>query len=117
MKYCIEDGGIDHSQYWPGVSAYGTDWDEAYTGIGSTLREAIDDVLEISAQSGVYIESMSTIPDGELHGFTTEQLDSPLHDPTDECQEDNENCEHHHYAVLYVANESEPELIKVNRCW
>lgn len=101
MKYSLEDAGIDHAQYFPGVGTYGTEWDEAYTGAGSTLREAIDDVLESAAQSGVNTDEIEN-PTAE---FSDEQLDAPLHDPSDECQADNENCEHQHYAVLYVREE------------
>lgn len=95
--YSIEDCGMDHAQYFPGVGTAYTDWDDVYTGIGETLREAIADALESAAQAGI---DTSDIP--EDGGFSAAELDRPLHEPTDECQSDDEMCEHHHYAALFV---------------
>ena len=95
--YSIEDYGVDGEQYFPGVGTAYTDWDSAFTGIGETLREAIEDALENAAQGDI-----DTTDIDPLAGFDSGTLDAPLHAATDECQADNEFCDHHHYAVLFI---------------
>jgi len=98
--YSIEDCGIDHEQYFPGVGTAYTGWDSVFTGIGETLREAIEDALESAAQGD--IDTTNIDPTA---GFSSSELDAPLHDPTDECQSDDEDCPHHHYAAFFVRGE------------
>jgi len=98
--YNIEDCGIDHEQYFQGVGTAYTEWDSVFVGIGETLREAIEDALEMAAQGDIDTTDIA----GTI-GFSESELDRPLHESTDECQSDNEDCPHYHYAAFFVRGE------------
>lgn len=57
-EFSVEFLGIDHPQYFQGVSASYTDWDEVVCGIGDTPAEAFDDALECLAQAGFDCETI-----------------------------------------------------------
>jgi hypothetical protein len=98
FRWHIEDMGVDHEQYFPGVSI-AHKWDEVYVGIGSTLAEAIDDALEQAAQNTGSVGAAVVNSVADLsEGFSEEELYEPL---ADDCQED-EECPHHHYVAFYV---------------
>lgn len=75
-NYEIIDHGADHMQYFPGVCAAFTPYDDCVTGWGVTPQEALEDALEQLACLGVDTEGIgeklseeSDIPceDGEPH--------------------------------------------------
>jgi hypothetical protein len=45
IAYEIIDHGVEHSQYFQGCGTAFTEYDEVYTGIGSSLQEALADAL------------------------------------------------------------------------
>lgn len=92
MEYEVQDLGVDHEQYFPGVGVAFTKWDAVYSGIGDTLREAIEDALECAATNDVD----TTFIDGEA-GFDAADLDAPLPDDAGD--------EAHHYAAVFVLEE------------
>ena len=47
-EYKIEYS-IDYAQYWPGAGVSNTAYDNVYTGVGSTYREAYEDMLECAS--------------------------------------------------------------------
>jgi hypothetical protein len=51
---------IDYDQYWQGVGVSCTQWDEVCTGVGSTYREAYDDMVDAVGQYGYNVD---TIPE------------------------------------------------------
>lgn len=46
VDYEIWNHGVDHSQYFQGKGTSYTKWDEVYTGIGRSEKEALEDALE-----------------------------------------------------------------------
>jgi hypothetical protein len=113
MRFTIEDCGIDHEQYFPGVGVAYTAWDECYAGIGETLAEAIDDALENAAQdtNSTGARVVRRITDDRSR-FTDSELHAPLHGRDDACSADSADCPHHHYAVLFVADDGSDELTR-----
>ena len=68
--YEIVNHGVDNSQYFQGCGTAFTDYDDVYTGIGSSAAEALDDALEQAAMSDWETETVTdklstriTIPD------------------------------------------------------
>lgn len=58
IEYEIIDHGVEHEQYFQGCGVSHTKFDEVYTGIGSTLREALRDADEQMAGSlGTYLQN------------------------------------------------------------
>lgn len=51
-SYQIIDHGIEHSQFFQGCGTSFTEFTDCATGIGATYYEALDDALEMLAQSG-----------------------------------------------------------------
>ena len=88
----VEDLGVHAEQYWQGVGVAYTEWDVVYSGIGATLREAIEDALDGAATAGV--ECDLTFEDME---FTPEALDRAIDpDAPDDV---------HHYAAVFAREE------------
>lgn len=100
-EYEISDLGIDHAQYFPGFGVYGTSYDAAFTGIGETLADALDDAMAQLAMSDVDVSKIEEESDA-LFGFSRADSERPLHDETDECQSGDDGCEHHHYVGIRV---------------
>lgn len=98
-SYEIRDLGVDHEQYFPGYGVVGSTFDAAYVGIGATLAEAIEDACAMAATSGVDTETVSNASQ-----FSRGALGVPLECL---CDEDDE-CPHHHYAVLCVEFNPDP---------
>lgn len=55
MNYQIINHGIENSDYFQGCGTYGTEYNQAYTGIGDSPREALADAIEQAACDGVEI--------------------------------------------------------------
>ena len=49
-SYQIVDGGVDRSDYFPGIGT--GSYDEVCTGIGNSFKEALDDAIEQCAMNG-----------------------------------------------------------------
>ena len=56
-EFSVENHGVDNPQYFRGAGVAFTEWDECFVGIGNTPREALDDALEMAAQSDVTFET------------------------------------------------------------
>ena len=48
---------VDHSQYYQGAGTMHTDYDQVFVGVGDTEREAIEDAIELLAQSDFVLDS------------------------------------------------------------
>lgn len=102
VQYALEYHGIDHDQYWSGVSTVFTNWDYVFTGIGDTPHEAGEDAIDMLAQS-IDVDNLDTIKN-RLH----KRADSrDLH--FDDCPRSRrydaecDGCDSlHHYAVLWI---------------
>ena len=57
IAYEIVDHGVEHEAYFQGCGVAFTKYDEVYTGIGNSLREALEDAAEQAATNGVEIPS------------------------------------------------------------
>lgn len=53
-QYDTADHGYDHPQYFQGYGVAFSDYEACYTGLGDTLREAIDDAIDQIAEHGAY---------------------------------------------------------------
>jgi hypothetical protein len=51
-KFELVDHGVEHEQYFQGCGVAFSEYDECYTGIGASLREALEDALEQIASNG-----------------------------------------------------------------
>jgi hypothetical protein len=60
----IINHGYDHSDYFQGCGTYFTDFDMAFTGIGTNAKEAYEDCVDSIAMSGFDVESLPTNPRG-----------------------------------------------------
>lgn len=96
--YYWEDLGVDHAQYFPGVSVVFTGMDEVYVGVGSTPGEAAEDALESAAQAGWDVDAIE-IP-AEIQESTI--------DAHADCPPDDEDCELHYYVALFLREHPEP---------
>lgn len=67
MKHILEfeviDHGIEHAQYFQGCSTYLTKWDFCVTGCGDSYLDAIDDALELLAQSDFDVDFIDEDPE------------------------------------------------------
>jgi len=53
VAYEIVDHGFEHAEYFSGVSALFTGFDDAVTGMGMDRDEAFSDVLDMIAADGI----------------------------------------------------------------
>ena len=68
--------GYDNPQYFPGCGIANTEYDAVYTGLGDTLRLAIDDALNQIAEHGEYmVHSWDDFEQRVYDNYTPEQLD------------------------------------------
>jgi hypothetical protein len=92
------DHGVNGEQYWQGAGVSFTRWQECYTGIGDSPREAAEDAAEQAASNG-----WSLLPSCEaVAAAASRESKLPALD------EDDDACEMHHYVVLYVS--AEPDV-------
>lgn len=89
--YEIIDYGVDHSQYFQGAGVAFTDWTMPFVGVGSNYNEALRDALEQCAMSGWNTNDIEENP--------PEDYTNVAHK---DCPEDDDMCELHYYAILYV---------------
>jgi hypothetical protein len=97
-EYSVSNHGVMQSSYWQGAGTTFTQWDEAFTGIGSNPHEALEDAINSAAQDGWDVRTIENEfnPDaGDVAGREAAEA-NPDMDP-DEASEDNYN-----YVVLYV---------------
>jgi hypothetical protein len=92
-EFELIDHGVDHSQYFQGCGVAFTRWQHVVTGIGHNPAEAIDDCLELLAQSGWETRDMEyrILDDLDLHTLPTEPdpcttCDKVNEDDTTECE-------------------------------
>lgn len=55
LEYQIVDHGVEHESYFQGCGVSHTCFDDVATGIGNSLREALEDAAESLAQQGYTI--------------------------------------------------------------
>lgn len=94
--YLIEDCGVEHSQYFTGLSVAFTDYDKIYMGAGSSAYEALEDALEQATTEG-----WTDLPQNTL---SKESFRDQVTCPGDEeclgCLACNEDM--YHYVGLYL---------------
>lgn len=87
---------VDHAQYWQGVGVSFTEFDEVFTGVGDTEREALDDAIEQFAQThsgGLVTDEMNA------ERKTANDTDSAHRD----CDPDADDmCELNWYVSLFI---------------
>lgn len=74
--YSLENHGVENAQYWQGAGTSFSDWEECFTGIGDSPKEAAEDALEMAAQNGWSVDDI----ENDLSGVS----DIPEH--TDDCE-------------------------------
>ena len=62
-KYEIISHGWDNPSYFQGCGTYGTDYDIAYTGVGNSEKEALEDAIDQVAQDDFDITELEKDPD------------------------------------------------------
>jgi len=88
--------GIDFPSYFQGAGVAFTDWDECFTGIGDTPKEAAEDALEIAAQSGYDVEKITN----DLDDFPSAYAETQEENDEDEGEFEGEYP--NFYVTLYV---------------
>jgi len=89
--------GIDFPSYFQGAGVAFTDWDECFTGIGDTPKEAAEDALEIAAQSGYNVDKI----DNDLDDFPSAYVE--MQEADEDEDEDEDDGEYpQFYVTLYV---------------
>jgi len=91
-EYEIIDHGIMHPDYFQGCGIACTDYDQVATGIGDNPQEALDDCLEVIAQSGDY----------DLSALETEIEDAPTEPSVEYNEDDDEDAEESPYYYVSI---------------
>ncbi len=99
LEYEIIDHGVKHEQYFQGCGVALTKYEDVATGIGNSLREALEDAAEDLVQQGYMISS---------------DLGAEINRADDKDEVDNPRAEHdgpynheehHYYASIRVKGE------------
>ena len=95
-SYEIVNHGVERCDSFQGCGVYGTRYDECYTGIGSSLREALEDAAEAIAMSGHSIPYTLGVEIAESSNSDS-LLDLDIKDGESEAPDDM-----HHYASIRI---------------
>lgn len=104
-EYSLDNYGIEHQQYWQGVSTMHTDWDEVFVGIGDNPHEAGDDALSQAAEDGWFVDPIENeLPDNPTVSDTVlAQAKDEVRGRVD--RDDYETTEDYEAAVTAAAEE------------
>jgi len=91
IEYEIIDHGVEHEQYFQGCGVSHTKYDEVYTGIGDSLKDALNDAMELLASGDV-----------EILGDLAEEVTNANDDLTRTTADENEMQDNFHYASIRV---------------
>jgi len=101
IEYEIVDHGVEHEQYFQGCGVSHTKFDEVYTGIGSSLREALRDADEqMSMSLGTYLQNDEL--EEEIENASNESLIPKEEMHTDCGDDDCYAADVWHYASIRV---------------
>ena len=98
--YKLLDHGIDHAQYFPGCGVAYTKFDNVQTGCGENFAEALNDALEMIAQTedNVDLEDLENRINTDL-GFKSSE-DWPTTPEANEDTPEGEESELHYYVSI-----------------
>ena len=108
-EYSVIYHGVRNSQYFPGCGAYGTPYENAATGIGCSINEAIEDCLEGIAQQEDF-DNLDEIEKEIKQKAINDNVDLSeviVTEEMDECW--------YYFSILYNDNNTDNNLTCINR--
>lgn len=98
--YQIDDLGVEHSQYFQGVGVMGTKYDEVFTGIGDSAKEAVEDALDQMAD----IYEIPEMLEKDALGLSDKNEVQKFLEEADADEVPEVAQELHYYVAVYVKN-------------
>lgn len=99
-SYEVVDHGFDNCQYFQGCGTSYTQFNHVVTGCGETAREAVNDALEMMAQTIDFADGELDRIEREILAKTTGNIDEPFKNP--EQSEENDDYENEIYYYLSI---------------
>ena len=101
IDYQISDVTMDHAQYFPGVTAYGTRFTHVQLGAGNSERSAIMDAID-----QIYMDDINAdiITDNIVMRFSDKPLEEVYAHLFEDRLEDEDHELHFYAAIYFVIN-------------